>query len=98
MIDVRYIVPVVFGTEYFLYTFDIKAGLRPTISDVVDFNDGENIFSTSVQAVRIQVLQGRFDVYCKQRIYRRDEVEIYNLEVSMLKKWGFTTLDQEEFT
>lgn len=95
-VNVRYIVPVVHGTDYLLYHKDLAIQtFRPVTSDLIDFNDGENIFATSIEAIRVQVLQERFDVYCKQRIYRRDD-ETFDLETSILKALGFVTLDQED--
>jgi len=96
MVHVRYIVPIVYGTSYYSYIKDIMiTGYRPVTSDLVDFRKGGLIFSTAIQSIRLQVNKDRFDVYCRQRMYNRDDPN-FQLETEILKGLGFTNQDMED--
>lgn len=93
MINVRFVIPIVLGTEYLrFYKEMVLDNYTPALSDTLDFNDGQNIFSSTIQCIRFQVLKNRLDVYCKQRIYMLDD-QSYTQDLKILTALEFVPLD-----
>jgi len=89
MLNLRYVVPFVWGTEYVTFIKDdVIDGDFPAHIDYLDFNDGKNIFSIEVNHTRFNVMQKRLDIMCKQRIYKRDD-QTYLMDIYVLTQLGF---------
>lgn len=85
---VKFVIPVIYGTEYLRMERDDIIQDGGLIPDELDFSDDKNMFKTSLVSIIFHVFKGCYIIKCKQIMYRCSD-EAYDSDMKILESLGF---------